>query len=68
MLPIVLIGLLPACFISLTASTASPLISRVLAHNNGGSSVDEKTTLDALVSSFTLAFSSLPRFASNAPD
>lgn len=50
-LPIVRIGLFPARFIALTASTASPLISRVLAHGNGGCSVEENTTLVAWVSS-----------------
>ena len=45
------IGLLPSRFNSLTASTASSLISRVLAQDNGDCSVEENTTLDALVSS-----------------
>ena len=41
------IGLLPSCFIFATASTASPLTSRVLGHANGVCSVEENTTLGA---------------------
>src|SRR5919199_1541810 len=65
-LPRVRIGLLPSRFISLTASTASLLISRVLAHDNGGCSVEENTTLDALVSAAEAASSSV--WASSVSD
>src|SRR6058998_3720617 len=57
-LPRVRIGLVPSCFIAATASTASPLISRVLGQDNGGCNVEENTTLDALESSAMTAPSS----------
>src|SRR5437773_1370667 len=53
------IGLVPSCFIAATASTASPLINRVLGHDNGGCNVEENTTLDALASSAMAASSSV---------
>jgi hypothetical protein len=49
-LPSVPIELVPSRFITPTASTASPLTSRVLAHDNGACSVEENTTLDTLAS------------------
>src|SRR5437867_13398272 len=58
-LPRVRIGLVPSCFIAATASTASPLISRVLGHDNGGLNVEENTTLDAVASSTMAASSSV---------
>jgi hypothetical protein len=53
-------------FISATASTASPLTSWVLAHDNGASSVEENTTLCSLASS-AMARSSAVSFA-DAPN
>jgi hypothetical protein len=59
------IGLVPSC-IAATASTASPLISRVLGQDNGDCSVEENTTLDALASSSVAAFSSSVKVSSDA--
>ncbi len=53
------IGLGPSCFIAATASTASPLISRVLGHDNGGCNAEENTIFDALASSAMAAPSSV---------
>jgi hypothetical protein len=58
-LPRVRIGLVPSCFIAATASTASPLMSRALGHDNGGFNVEENTTLDAAASSAMAAPSSV---------
>src|SRR6266545_4634636 len=58
-LPRVRIGLAPSRFIAATSSAASPLISRVLGHDNGGCNVEENTTLDALASSAMAAPSSV---------
>src|SRR2546426_10140773 len=58
-LPRVRLGLVPSCFIAATASTASPLISRVLGQDNGGCNVEENTTLDALANSAMVAPSSV---------
>jgi hypothetical protein len=53
------IGLVPSYFIAATASTASPLISRVLGQDNGGCNVEENTTLDTAASSAMAAPSSV---------
>src|SRR2546430_790218 len=58
-LPRVRIGLVPSCFIAATAWTASPLISRVLGHDNGGCNAEENTIFDVLASSAMAAPSSV---------
>src|SRR5439155_25678186 len=58
-LPRVRIGLVPSCFIAATACTASPLISRVLGHDNGGCNAEENTIFDVLASSAMAAPSSV---------
>src|SRR6266511_4992981 len=58
-LPRVRIGLVPSCFIAATAWTASPLISRVLGHDNGGCNAEENTIFDLLASSAMAAPSSV---------
>src|SRR5918999_1642302 len=59
--------LVPLRFISATASAAFPLISWVLAQDNGASSVEENTTLGSLVSS-AMAPSSAVSSESDASD
>ncbi len=59
---------LPSRFIAPTASTASPLTSRVLAHDSGACSVDENTTLGRLVSSAMAASSLVVSSTSDAAD